>query len=125
METIFATAFGRNISLQKGESDCVAEAASGVFADAQEMKNTSPDIVILIISANNVTKVFVMLYFAASVVLAGNFPWLTRFLQYLVQGSKRELSFMLLCETASKLIQERRKEKNPRMVCSPIVVLKN
>ena len=50
METILATAFGRNINLQKGESDYLAEAASGIFSSAHEMKKMSFDHVVLILS---------------------------------------------------------------------------
>ena len=50
METILATAFGRNVNLQKGESDYLAEAASGIFDSAHEMKKTSEEHIVLILS---------------------------------------------------------------------------
>lgn len=41
METLLATAFGRIVDVQRGESDELAKAAAAVFNRSQEGENTS------------------------------------------------------------------------------------
>ena len=50
METILATAFGRIVKLQKGESDSLAEAATDMFAETNEKHKYSLEHVIMILS---------------------------------------------------------------------------
>ena len=50
METILATAFGRIINLQKGESDSLAEAASFMFDGALETNTFSQENVVMVLS---------------------------------------------------------------------------
>ena len=50
METILATAFGRVVEIQKGESDKLADAAKSMFVGGQEDKNTSSTFFIVILS---------------------------------------------------------------------------
>ena len=54
METILATAFGRVINIQKGESDSLAEAAAGLFETTHESSKTSADHVAMITSESNI-----------------------------------------------------------------------
>ena len=41
METLLATAFGRDIDVQRGQSDELTKAAATIFSGAQEGKSTS------------------------------------------------------------------------------------
>ena len=50
METILATAFGRVIDIQRGESSELTEAAADVFAGGHEKKKTSERYVITLLS---------------------------------------------------------------------------
>ena len=50
METIFATAFGRLIEIQKGDSDLLTEAASAIFSGATESKKSSAVYVTMLLS---------------------------------------------------------------------------
>ena len=54
METILATAFGRVMDIQKGKSDSLAEAASGIFASTREGSKTSIELVVMITSEPNI-----------------------------------------------------------------------
>lgn len=54
METILATAFGRVIDIQRGESDQLTEAAAAVFSSAHEGKKTSMMYLGMILSEYNV-----------------------------------------------------------------------
>ena len=53
LETILATAFGRIVKLQKGESDSLAEAAADIFADTNEKNKYSQEQVIMTLSESN------------------------------------------------------------------------
>ena len=50
METIFATAFGRVIDLQRGHSDQLTEAAATLFSANEEGKKTSLSFLTTILS---------------------------------------------------------------------------
>lgn len=50
MESIFATAFGREIEIQKGESNQLTEAATTIFDHSQEHKKSSIVFVTMILS---------------------------------------------------------------------------
>ena len=110
METIFATAFGRVIDIQKGKSDKLTEAAATIFSGTQEMKKTSAVYIIMILSKFSGTAI---VYSSVEkthsiLLLPGNFPWLLPVLRYMIQGSARQKSFYVLHDTAIKLIKERR-----------------
>ena len=53
METIFATAFGRIIQLQRGESDSLAESAAALISDTNEKNKYSKEHVVMILSESN------------------------------------------------------------------------
>ena len=50
MEVILATAFGRIINLQKGESDSLTEAASHFFASEDDTNNLGHEHILTILS---------------------------------------------------------------------------
>lgn len=50
MEAILATAFGRMIDVQRGQSSQLAEAAAAVFSSSHEDKKTSPRYVAALLS---------------------------------------------------------------------------
>lgn len=50
METILATAFGRVIDIQRGESDQLTEAAATIFSNAHEQKKTSAIYMLMVLS---------------------------------------------------------------------------
>ena len=113
METILATAFGRVINFQRGESDLLFEAASGMFELLHETSKTSVSHLIMILSKLNLFVIAVL----SVVVCAGNFPWLEPMFRFMLRGSKIEKYYTYMHETAFVLIQERRKEKEPGKVC--------
>ena len=53
METILATAFGRVINIQKGESNQLTEAAASIFSAAHENKKTSLVFILMLLSKLN------------------------------------------------------------------------
>ena len=114
METIFATAFGRVIDIQKGKSDKLTEAAATIFSGTQETKKTSAVYIIMILSKFSGTAIVyssvekTQKFPHSILLLQGNFPWLLPVLRYMVQGSARQKSFYVLHDTAIKLIKERR-----------------
>ena len=54
METIFATAFGRVIDIQRNESDKLTEAAAVIFGSVRENEKTSPLGAFVILSKLNI-----------------------------------------------------------------------
>ena len=53
MESILATAFGRVINIQKGESNQLTEAAALFFSAAHENKKTSQFFILMLLSKLN------------------------------------------------------------------------
>ena len=111
-----ATCFGRIINFQKGESNSMTEAACGIFHGISESSKTSMDYVMMILS--EFSSLFCTLLLL-TIVCAGNFPWLTPFLRCIAQQTKICKYYTHLSETASMIIQERRKQNDPRKVCNP------
>ena len=56
METILATAFGRKIDIQRGESDKLTEAAATIFSDTHEQKKSSAVFILVILSKDPLFK---------------------------------------------------------------------
>jgi hypothetical protein len=53
METLLATAFGRVLDIQRGQSDELTQAAASVFSGSQEGKKTSAHYVTTLLSMNS------------------------------------------------------------------------
>ena len=50
METILATAFGRNVDIQRGEADELTKAAHSIFQQLEEGQLTSGDMLTMLFS---------------------------------------------------------------------------
>ena len=75
METIFATAFGRVIDIQNGQSNKLTEAASNVFSNANEQKKSSLVFFLVILSKWTVYTCFAI-NIVVYVVVQATFPGL-------------------------------------------------
>ena len=116
METILATAFGRVIDIQRGESDELTRAVDSTFRSFQEGGSLDRTALTFLLSElykfNNVGTT---LKFGSRT--AGNFPWMVSLLQFFATRSKRGEQFALLEDTSLHLVKDRRKSKQPGKVC--------
>ena len=91
METIIATAFGRIIDVQRGESDQLVDAAKVIFSSTAEGQYLSPSGLIMIVS---------------------NFPCVEPLIRYIVGKSKVANAFATIYEVGESLIKVRRMSPN-------------
>lgn len=113
METIFSTAFGRVIKIQKGESNRLTEAANSIFSGVQDCRFTSADFWITVSSKKKDISLwpFPCVYFNV-----GNFPCFEPIMPLLSKGNVFRKSLSVLSGAAQRMIQERRKERDTHKV---------
>ena len=92
METILATAFGRVINFQKGESDSLFEAVSGLFELLNESSETSASNFIMILSKSSSLWLLYYLLLSMQVTFLG---WNQSFVS--CYGEVKLKSILLLC----------------------------
>ena len=91
LETIIATAFGRIIDIQRGESDQLVDAVKIFLSGVTEEKNLSVDKLLIILT---------------------NFPCAEPLIRYFVQKSKVTAAFTTMCEVGENLVKARRLSPN-------------
>ena len=91
METIIATAFGRIIDVQRGESDQLVDAAKMIFSGTTEGQYLSLSGLMFIVS---------------------NFPCFEPFIRYILRKSEVANAFATIYEVGESLVQSRRMSHN-------------
>ena len=118
METILATAFGRVIDIQRGESDDLARAVDSFFMNIQEGGFFDATALVSLFSELYITaKLMHRAYVSSLFSRAGNFPWMMSLLRFIVTRSKKGEQFALLENIALDLVRVRRESKHPGKVC--------
>ena len=122
METILATAFGRVIDIQRGESDDLARAVDDFFMNIQEGGVFDATALVslfseLYITAKLMHRSRAYVSFILNFSHAGNFPWMMSLLRFIITRSKRGEQFALLENIALDLVRARRESKHPGKVC--------
>lgn len=99
METILATAFGRAVDVQRGESDSLTDAASDIA------NLTANRLLIQCIFSMFLVIMCRDIYTVTELTFAGNFPWIDPLVAHFMQPSK---SFSLIYSVLLSVVRDRR-----------------
>lgn len=102
LEVILATAFGRSINIQRGESDDLLTAVKGLFTPAREGSDLSQERIVTLLS---------------------NFPWMVSILRLLASRSKSGSHYQTLAKLSMALIQARRETPDAQQKYKDILQL--
>ncbi len=113
METILATAFGRVIEVQKGQSNELTKAATVILSGTQENRISSMSFLIMLFSKcwSWWKSCIIYIFFQA-----GNVPWLQPVVKQFTRGISYQKATNVLVGTSIAVIHERRREKSKNKV---------
>ena len=116
METILATAFGREVNIQRGESDGLTKTAYTISNLMTEGQLTSREILHLIFSESS--YIAALCLYNIIIFTAGNLPWAVPLARIILMYSSKGDIWRYMNKTALELVEARRRSANSgRKVC--------